>query len=61
MMNEKRGVVEPGRTPPETDEKRASEGEALEDHLTKRAADAVTQEIGPAKGDKSGLKNSDPE
>ena len=45
MMNEqgfqeKRGVVEQGRTPPETDEKQASE-DALEDHLTKRAEDVV--------------------
>jgi hypothetical protein len=40
MMMEKRGVVEPGRTPSETDEKRAS-ADSLTDHVTKRAEDTV--------------------
>lgn len=61
-MKEKRGVVEQGRTPPETDEKQASE-DALEDHLTKRAADAVgeaiQQKAGRAVGDISRLKDVD--
>jgi hypothetical protein len=44
-MHEKRGVIEPGRTPPEQDdEKQASEG-SLEDHVGKRAADAITDAI----------------
>ncbi len=41
-FQEKRGVIEQGRTPPETDEKQGSE-DALEDHLNKRAADAVAE------------------
>lgn len=38
MSMEKRAIIEDGRTPPETPEK---QGEQLEDHLTKRAADAA--------------------
>lgn len=34
---EKRAVIEEGRTPPEKD------GKPLEDHVTKRAADEVTE------------------
>lgn len=34
---EKRAIIEEGRTPPE------EAGKPLEDHLTKRAADAVTE------------------
>jgi hypothetical protein len=43
-MNEKRGVIESGRTPAETDEKQAS-ADSLADHLTKRAADAVAEKL----------------
>lgn len=39
---EKRGIIEAGRTPPETDDKQASDSD-LEDHITKRAADAVQE------------------
>ncbi len=37
-MHEKQGVVEYGRTPPE------KPGKQLEDHVTKRAQDAVASE-----------------
>lgn len=40
-MKEKRGVVEQGRTPPENDDEKQASEDALEDHLTKRAADEV--------------------
>jgi hypothetical protein len=36
---EKRGVIEPGRTPPEADTKKAAS--ELEAHTTQRAADSV--------------------
>lgn len=42
---EKRGVIEPGRTPPENDNEKAASAEQLEQHATKRAADVVTDII----------------
>ena len=42
---EKRGVIEPGRTPPEDDNEKAASAEQLEQHATKRAADAVKESI----------------
>ena len=41
---EKRNVIEPGRTPPESEDKQASE-EVLEEHLSKRAAEAVQEQF----------------
>ena len=40
MAMEKRGVIEDGWTPPETSEKKADQ---LEEHVTKRAADAASE------------------
>jgi len=40
---EKRGVIEPGRTPPEDDNQKQASVEQLEDHLTKRAADTAKE------------------
>lgn len=43
-FQEKRGVVEQGRTPPETEDKQASE-DSLADHLTKRVSDTVAEKL----------------
>ena len=51
MTQEKRGVIEPGRTPPESEEKAAST-EQLADHVTSRLAEAAKDSI-------SGNGNSD--
>lgn len=40
---EKRGVIEPGRTPPEND--RAKTASELEAHPTQRAADAAKEQL----------------
>ena len=45
---EKRGVIEPGRTPPERDDQKQAAAEQLEDHVTKRAADMVRKSSGEA-------------
>ena len=42
---EKRGVVEPGRTPPEETQDKEASDKPLEDHITKRAADAASRFI----------------
>ena len=54
MSMEKRGVIEDGITPPETPEKK---GEHLEEHLSKRAADAAREKVAE---DKGGHRGHDP-
>jgi hypothetical protein len=39
MMQEKQGVIEPGRTPPENEQQKTAS--QLSSHPTQRAADAV--------------------
>ena len=46
---EKRGVIEPGRTPPEETEDKEASDKPLEDHVATRAADAVKSIIGKNK------------
>ena len=38
---EKKGIIEAGITPPETEGEKSASPDALEQHITKRAADAV--------------------
>ena len=53
---EKRGVIEPGRTPPENEEKQAST-DTLDNHVTKRAADAAESRCCGGRCRKSGEKD----
>ena len=55
MSMEKRGVIEDGVTPPETPEKK---GEHLEEHATKRAADAAAEKM--TEDGKGGHRGHDP-
>ena len=41
---EKRGIIEAGRTNPETDHQKAASVDQLDDDVTKRAADAVAEQ-----------------
>lgn len=44
-MHEKRGVIEPGRTPPEDDSQKQATVEELEQHPTKRTSDSVSDKL----------------
>ncbi len=50
MSFEKRGVIEPGRTPPEDSLQKVGSVEDLSQHTTARAADAVKEAAAEAAG-----------
>jgi len=50
MAFEKHGEIRPGYTPPETDDEKSASTEALEQHLSKRLADAAfAAKVNPAR------------
>ncbi len=52
-MQEKRGIIESGRTNPEDDGQKKASAEQLDDDVTKRVADAVADEFeSPQSGEK---------
>lgn len=54
---EKRGVIEPGRTPPEDGDAKQASDQSLEDHVTKRAAEAARKAAEESKDGRNGMQS----